>query len=92
MTIAANSNKSWQYTDKVVINGNCEINTYKCTNNNVATYLVQEEIDGNSNPTGRYKVLIGYEDRFKNCMNVIGTFNEEVTFFTTKCSWFRNQL
>lgn len=92
VTIATNSDKSWQYTDKVVIDGNFEVDTYECTNNNQATYLVQEEIDGNSNPTGRYKVLSGYEDRFNKWLNVIDTFDDNVTFYTTKCSWYEKPI
>ena len=92
VALATNSDKSWQYIDKAVIDDNFEVDTYVCTSNNEGTYLVQEEIDANSNPTGRYKVLNGYEDRFNKWLNIVDTFDDNVTFYTTKCSWKPNPI
>ena len=83
--IVEDSDTTWQYTDYVY-----EYATYECIDYNTAIYLAMVELDSNNNPTGNYKVLEGYEDRFAGLFNIVGTFSERVTFFTTKCSWFNS--
>lgn len=74
---------TWRYVESVG-----DIATYECIDYNIAMYLAMEEIDIHNNPTGRYKVLSGYETRYEELFNVVGTFDDVVTFYTTKCSWF----
>ena len=92
VSYATNSEKSWQYVQKVLADGNYEVDTYECVDTNIARYIVQEEVDSSNNPTGRYKVFSGYSGSFGDLLNVVGTFNEDVRFFTTKCSWKSKQI
>lgn len=60
-------------------------NGYECIGNNLARYLLKEEVDALMNPTGNYMVLAGYEDRF-SFLNIVGTFNETETFNSYDCA------
>lgn len=68
---------NWTYTNKY--------NGYECVGNNLARYLLMEEVDALMNPTGNYKVLVGYEDQF-TFLNIVGTFTETVTFNSYDCA------
>ena len=81
--IVENGDVTWRYVENVG-----DYATYECIDYNIAVYLAMEEIDIHNNPTGRYMVLEGYEDQYSQLFNVVGTFQERVTFYTTKCSWF----
>lgn len=74
------TDKHWRYVSKV---GN--IHSYECDGFGYAIYLLQEECDCFGNPTGRYKVLEGYADRFPT-LNIVGTFNEQVYFYNPYCT------
>lgn len=78
--IEINSTKHWRYVSKV---GNKK--SYDCLGGGYAKYLLQEESDYFGNPTGNYKVLSGYAVLF-NELNIIGTFDEEVSFYNPDCS------
>ena len=80
MTVTNDNSKSWRYIRKY---GNH--NTYECLEPGVALYLVQEEVWANGTPTGRYKVMEGYEDEFYY-LNIVGTFDDEVTFYQPECN------
>ena len=60
-------------------------NGYECVGQNIARYLLKEEVDGLFNPTGNYQCLVGYEDRFPS-LNIVGTFTQTETFETAQCS------
>lgn len=81
--IVENGDVTWRYVENVG-----DYATYECIDYNIAVYLAMEEIDIHNNPTSRYMVLEGYEDQYSQLFNVVGTFQERVTFYTTKCSWF----
>ena len=76
-TIAYTDSTSFQYTKNH--------NGYECVGENLARYLLKEEVDALFNPTGRYQCLVGYEDRFTD-LNIVGTFSETETFASTQCS------
>ena len=77
VTIEKDETTSWTYTNKY--------NGYECVGNNLARYLLMEEVDALMNPTGNYKVLVGYEDQF-TFLNIVGTFTETVTFNSYDCA------
>lgn len=77
VTIDSDGTTNWTYTNKY--------NGYECIGNNLARYLLMEEVDALMNPTGNYKVLVGYEDQF-TFLNVVGTFTETVTFNSYDCA------
>ena len=77
VTIEKDETTNWTYTNKY--------NGYECVGNNLARYLLMEEVDALMNPTGNYKVLVGYEDQF-TFLNIVGTFTEIVTFNSYDCA------
>lgn len=77
VTIDSDGTTNWTYTNKY--------NGYECIGNNLARYLLMEEVDALMNPTRNYKVLVGYEDQF-TFLNVVGTFTETVTFNSYDCA------
>lgn len=78
--IEIDNTKHWRYVSKV---GNKK--AFDCIGDGYAKYLLQEESDYFGNPTGNYKVLSGYAVLF-NELNIIGTFNEEVSFYNPDCN------
>lgn len=74
------TNKHWRYISKV---GNKK--AYDCVSGGVAKYLLQEECDYFGKPSGDYKVLSGYANWF-NDLNIVGTFNNVVTFYNPSCA------
>lgn len=77
ITIGRDGETKWTYTSKY--------NGYECVGNNLARYLLMEEVDALMNPTGNYKVLAGYESRFPN-LHIVGTFTETETFISYDCA------
>ena len=77
VTIEKDGTTNWTYTNKY--------NGYECVGNNLARYLLMEEVDALMNPTGNYKVLVGYKSQF-SFLNVVGTFTETVTFNSYDCA------
>ena len=73
--------KTWVYT--------AEHNGYECVGDGLAKYLLQKEVDALGNDTCNYKALAGYVDRFPD-LNIIGTFNDIVTFANAECVGFGN--
>lgn len=77
ITIERDSVVKWVYSNKY--------NGYECVGNNLARYLLMEEVDALMNPTGNYKVLAGYESQFP-FLNIVGTFTETETFNSYDCA------
>lgn len=77
ITIGRDGETKWTYTNKY--------NGYECVGNNLARYLLMEEVDALMNPTGNYKVLVGYESQF-SFLNIVGTFTETETFNSYDCA------
>lgn len=77
ITIGRDGVTKWTYTNKY--------NGYECVGNNLARYLLMEEVDALMNPTGNYKVLVGYESQF-SFLNIVGTFTETETFSSYDCA------
>lgn len=77
VTIERDGNTNWIYTNKY--------NGYECIGNNLARYLLMEEVDALLNPTGNYKVLVGYESQF-SFLTIVGTFTETETFNSYDCA------
>ena len=77
ITIEKDGTTQWVYTNKY--------NGYECVGNNLARYLLMEEVDALMNPTGNYKVLAGYESQF-TFLNIVGTFTETETYADYSCS------
>lgn len=57
---------------------------YVCLTDGMAMYVLQKELDGRGNPTGRYRAMKGYEHLFPG-LNIVGTFTEESVFYETSC-------
>ena len=74
-TYLRNTSKKWIGVDSEHI----------CVAFGIGSYLLMQEVDGNGTPTGRYKCLDGYEDRY-NGMNIVGTYDEAPTFETSDCA------
>ena len=74
--LSYNDSFTWEYT---TLN-----NAYECTGKNTAKYLLQQELNAFSKPTGRYMALSGYENYFPK-LNIIGTFQDIVTFACPQC-------
>ena len=77
ITIERDGVVKWVYSNKY--------NGYECVGNNLARYLLMEEVDSLMNPTGNYKVLAGYESQFP-FLNIVGTFTETETFSSYDCA------
>ena len=79
---------TWRYVKWVG-----SIKAYECTENGTARYLLQQEVDGLGNPTGRYKAYTGWSQYFiGKGLNVIGEFSESVEFDSSECSHGRCTL
>ena len=70
----------WRYVKYV---GN--IKCFRCVGISTAQYLVQQQVDGLGNPTGKYRVMEGYENLYPY-FDIIGTFDTAPTFVDTTCS------
>ena len=77
ITVEKDGSTNWVYTNKY--------NGYECIGNNLARYLLMEEVDALMNPTGNYMCLIGYEEQF-SFLNIVGTFTETETFNSYDCA------
>ena len=77
ITIEKDGATTWIFTKKY--------NGYECIGNNLARYLLKEEVDSLLNPTGKYMVLIGYESEF-NFLDIEDSFSETETFVEYSCS------
>lgn len=75
----SSSDTTWRYVKNVGY-----VKGYICVDTNTAQYLLQQEVDGVGNPTGRYKAYVGHENDFP-MLNIVGTFSEVETFYTTEC-------
>ena len=63
-----------------------DYDAYECVGVGVAKYLLKKEVDVFGNPTGNYKCLVGYEDRFAFLGdNLVGTFSETQEFPSSSC-------
>lgn len=82
--ISINTSKHWRYIKKIK-----NKKAYECVGKGIARYLLQEECDYFGNPTGRYRVLDGYQSYFYE-LNIIGTFSETVTFVSPDC-YYKNE-
>lgn len=77
-TISPNDEREYKFT--------LEYDAWECVSDGYAKYLLQKEVDVLGNPTGHYKCLEGYEERFAFLGDaLIGTFNEVVTFYQPQC-------
>lgn len=61
-----------------------EYKGYVCLNDGMAMYVLQKEVDGRGNPTGRYRAMKGYEHLFPG-LNIVGTFTDESVFYEASC-------
>lgn len=75
----SSSDTTWRYVKNVGY-----VKGYICVDTNTAQYLLQQEVDAVGNPTGRYKAYVGHENDFP-MLNIVGTFNDVETFYTTEC-------
>lgn len=63
-----------------------DYDAYECVGVGVAKYLLKKEADVFGNPTGNYKCLVGYEDRFAFLGDkLVGTFSEIQEFPNASC-------
>ena len=60
--------------------------TYECMGDGLAKYLVQKEFNANGYPTGRYKVMQGYQEQFAGIGDIVETFTNVETFYEPSCS------
>ena len=56
-----------------------------CVEFGIGAYLLMQEVDGNGTPTGRYKCLEGYENRYSN-YNIVETYEEAPRFASSDCA------
>lgn len=63
-----------------------DYDAYECVGIGVAKYLLKKEADAFGNPTGNYKCLVGYEERFAFLGGkLVGTFSETQEFPNASC-------
>lgn len=63
-----------------------DYDAYECVGVGVAKYLLKKEADILGNPTGNYKCLVGYEERFAFLGDkLVGTFSETQEFPNSSC-------
>lgn len=63
-----------------------DYDAYECVGVGVAKYLLKKEADVFGNPTGNYKCLVGYEERFAFLGDkLVGTFSETQEFQNASC-------
>ena len=63
-----------------------DYDAYECVGVGVAKYLLKKEVDAFGNPTGNYKCLVGYEERFAFLGGkLVGTFSETQEFPNASC-------
>ena len=56
-----------------------------CVEFGIGAYLLMQEVDGNGTPTGRYKCLEGYQNRYSN-YNIVETYDEAPRFASSDCA------
>ena len=56
-----------------------------CVEFGIGAYLLMQEVDGNGTPTGHYKCLEGYENRYSN-YNIVETYEEAPRFTSSDCA------
>lgn len=78
------SSTSWIYIDHIN-----DKKAYVCLYEGTAMYLLKQEINAFGNPTGNYKVFVGYESWFPE-LNIIGTFETQATFYSSECTGDNN--
>lgn len=77
----SSTDKQWVYVERI---GN--VKGYECVSLGVARYLLQWEVDGLGNPTGRYKCLEGYREYFEGQgLTIYDTFSETEEFPSQDC-------
>lgn len=63
-----------------------DYDAYECVGVGVAKYILKKEADVLGNPTGNYKCLVGYEERFAFLGDkLVGTFSETQEFPNSSC-------
>ena len=78
IALTQNTQTTWVWSTK--------FNGYECIGDNTARYLLKEEQDSFSVPTGRYQCLVGYTSYFTSQgVNIIGTFSNTTTFAKYGC-------
>lgn len=58
---------------------------YTCIDSTTAVYTLRQKYDVFGNPKDEYMCLEGFESRYEH-LNIVGTFTDEVQFYSTKCS------
>lgn len=72
---------SWVYTTKYE-----DVELSVCTGNGTAMYVMQKEVDGFGNNTGKYKAYSGWSEYLESIgADVVGEFTNVETFFSPSC-------
>lgn len=72
---------SWVYTTKYE-----DVELSVCTGNGTAMYVMQKEVDGFGNNTGKYKAYSGWSEYLESLgADVVGEFTNVETFFSPSC-------
>ena len=59
--------------------------SWECSGDGLSKYLLLQEVNSKGIPTGNYKVLEGYENKFPS-LHIIGTFSDVITFKNPQCA------
>lgn len=80
-SIVENTNKKWVYIKEIN-----HKNAFTCVGHGLARYDYMAEVDQDGNEIGNYKRFINADASNFPYLNVVGTFDDEVTFHSSVCN------
>lgn len=80
-SVVENTNKKWVYIKEID-----HKNAFTCIGHGLARYDYMAEVDQDGNELGNYKRFINADASNFPYLNVVGTFDDEVTFHSSVCN------
>lgn len=80
-SVVENTNKKWVYVKEIN-----HKNAFTCVGHGLARYDYMAEVDQDGNEIGNYKRFSGATEENFPYLNVVGTFDDEVTFQSSVCN------
>jgi hypothetical protein len=80
-SVVENTNKKWVYIKEID-----HKNAFTCVGHGLARYDYMAEVDQDGNELGNYKRFVDADASKFPYLNVVGTFDDEVTFHSSVCN------
>ena len=80
-SVVENTNKKWVYIKEINYK-----NAFTCISHGLARYDYMAEVDQDGNEIGNYKRFVDADASNFPYLNVVGTFDDEVTFHSSVCN------